>query len=110
MKKTTGLLLLISSLLLSFASCSKGEHTDLTEQKAHVVYEDPATGGIGYYIMVDGSKEKLIPVNLPVGFRVQGMSVAVKFEYTAWNSAHVICDKCKGSQNAFLVSIRQAAP
>ncbi len=61
----------LSPCFFPFASCSK-ENTPILPNKklkgSFMTILLPAE--LVYYIMVDGSKEKVIPVNLPVGFRV----------------------------------------
>ena len=65
MKKIPGLLLIV---LIAFQPGCKKNNDAVAEMTAHVRYSDPAVDGIGYYILLDKTKETVIPINLPSGY------------------------------------------
>jgi len=73
MKKLSLLLLAFIAL---FSACKKNNDT-VRDTPAHVRYSDPALDGIGYYILLDGTGEPVIPINLPSGYRHSDVDEAV---------------------------------
>ena len=78
MKKLSGLLLI--ALIALQPGCRKNNET-VSETKAHVLYGgEPAVDGIGYYIQLDGSRENVIPINLPSGYKHTDINAAVSVQ------------------------------
>ena len=74
-KKLPGLLLLI---LIAFQPGCKKNNDTVAESTAHVRYGgEPAADGIGYYIQLDSTKETVIPINLPSGYKHTDVNEAV---------------------------------
>jgi len=74
MKKIPGLLLIIIALQ---PGCKKNNDS-IGEMSAHIRYGgEPAADGIGYFIQLDNTRETVIPVNLPSGYKHTDVNDAV---------------------------------
>ena len=75
MKKLPGLLLLI--IIALQPGCKKNSDS-VQEISAHVKFGgEPAVDGIGYYIIVDSTKEAVYAINLPSAYQHQDVNDAV---------------------------------
>jgi len=77
MKKLPGLLLLI--LIALQPGCKKsGDSAQVQEINAHVKFGgEPAVDGIGYYIVLDSTKEAVYAMNLPSAYQHTDVDAAV---------------------------------
>jgi len=79
MKKLPGLLLLI--IIALQPGCQKSNDS-LSPVAAHIRYGgEPAVDGIGYYIQLDATKEIVIPVNLPSGYKHTDVDAAISIKF-----------------------------
>lgn len=109
MKKIPGLLLspMILILLVIFAGCQKSAPSNLSEVNAHVVDGgDPAVDGMGIYIRLDGSRENVVPINLPTEYQQKGINspVALKIVNTGGTKRLNFGGDCR---IVYIVSIRK---
>lgn len=75
MKKLPGLLLLI--IIALQPGCKKNSDS-VQEVSAHVKFGgEPALDGIGYYIVVDGTREAVFAMNLPSAYQHSDVDAAV---------------------------------
>ncbi|HXB06667.1 MAG TPA: hypothetical protein VNW04_06120 [Puia sp.] len=75
MKNLPGFLLLI---LIALQPACKKNADAVGETMAHIRFGgEPALDGIGYYIVLDSTKEAVMPINLPSGYKQEDVNAAV---------------------------------
>ena len=105
MKKISGLLLIM--LLAVFAGCQKSAPSNLSEINAHVIDGgNPAADGLGLYIQLDGSRENVVPINLPAEYQQKGINapVALKIVNTGGTKRLGLGSDCR---IVYIVAIRK---
>jgi hypothetical protein len=104
MKKLPGLLLI---LLVALQPGCRKNNDSVAEVKAQVRYSNPDVDGIGYSLLLDGTSETVIPINLPSSYKQNGVGDAVAVKLIDTGKRFHLGYSSVGLRGVYIVTIRK---